>query len=153
VCYRLAHRTVRCARTVQVSTSHSQENEGVLRYNSPDYPVSQRSNGYLRATVNSDRSIVQRRSQRGTGTVWCGTGLSGATGGQSLQRSTCSEPYRLGDVAAHRTRNSACPVAHRTVRCAHRQQPPQRLWKWLGAINTPQPPYSYQSKNSKHLIQ
>jgi hypothetical protein len=56
-------------------------------------------------------------------------------------------------VAGHRTRNSACPVAHRTVRCAHRQQPPQRLWKWLGAINTPQPPQSYQSKHSKHLNQ
>jgi hypothetical protein len=40
-------------------------------------------------------------------------------------------------VAAHRTLNSVCPVAHRTVRCAHRQQPPQWLPKWLGAINTP----------------
>jgi hypothetical protein len=28
-------------------------------------------------------------------------------------------------------------VAHQSVRCAHRQQPPQRLWKWLGAINIP----------------
>jgi hypothetical protein len=29
----------------------------------------------------------------------------------------------------------------------------QRLWKWLGAINTPQPPHSYSSKHSKHPIQ
>jgi hypothetical protein len=30
-----------------------------------------------------------------------------------------------------------CPVAHRTVRCAHRQQPsPTAIW-WLRAINTP----------------
>jgi hypothetical protein len=34
----------------------------------------------------------------------------------------------------------ACPVAHRTVWCAHRQQSPQQLPKWLGVINTPQPP-------------
>jgi hypothetical protein len=40
-------------------------------------------------------------------------------------------------VAAHRTVHSTCPVAHRTVRCAHHQQPPQRLPWWLRAINTP----------------
>jgi hypothetical protein len=28
-----------------------------------------------------------------------------------------------------------------------------RLWKWLGAINTPQPPLSYPSKCSEHHIQ
>jgi hypothetical protein len=37
-----------------------------------------------------------------------------------------------------------CPVAHRTVWCAHRQQPsPTAIW-WLGAINTPN------HHNSKH---
>jgi hypothetical protein len=51
---------------------------------------------------------------------------------------------QLGDVAAHRTLNSECPVAHRTVRCAHRQQPPQQLLWWLRAINTPN------HHNSKH---
>jgi hypothetical protein len=43
-------------------------------------------------------------------------------------------------MAAHRTAHSTCPVAHRTVRCVHRQQPPQWLPWWLRAINTPQPP-------------
>jgi hypothetical protein len=55
--------------------------------------VSQRSNGSLRqwltlqsATVmNSDAQKSEHQSQRGTG-------LSGATRGQSLQRSTSSEP-------------------------------------------------------------
>jgi hypothetical protein len=47
--------SVRCTMTVQVSTSHSRENEGTLRYNSSDYPVCQRSNDYLHATVDSDR--------------------------------------------------------------------------------------------------
>jgi hypothetical protein len=55
--------SVRCTRTVQVSISHSRENEGALHYNSPDCLVSHRSNGYLRATVDSDRLTVQRRSQ------------------------------------------------------------------------------------------
>jgi hypothetical protein len=35
-------------------------------------------------------------------------------------------------------------VAHRIVRCAHRQQPPQRLLWWLRAINT------LNHHNSKH---
>jgi hypothetical protein len=46
-------------------------------------------------------------------------------------------PNGWGDVAAHRTRNNVHLVAHRTVRCAHRQQPPHRLPWWLGAVNTP----------------
>jgi hypothetical protein len=40
--------------------------------------------------------------------------------------------------------NSDCPVAHWTVRYAHRQEPPQRLPWWLRAINTPN------HHNSKH---
>jgi hypothetical protein len=51
------------------------------------------------------------------------------------------------------TRNSACPVVHQTVRCALRQQPPQRLPKWLWAINTPQPPQPLASKFSEDHIQ
>jgi hypothetical protein len=47
-------------------------------------------------------------------------------------------------MAAHRTVNRTCPVVHRTVRCAHRQQPPRRLLWWLRAINTPN------HHNSKH---
>jgi hypothetical protein len=35
-------------------------------------------------------------------------------------------------------------MAHRTVRCTHRHQPPQRLPWWLRAINTPN------HHNSKH---
>jgi hypothetical protein len=41
--------TVWCTRPVQAETSHSREFGGVLRYNSPDCPVSQWSNGSLRA--------------------------------------------------------------------------------------------------------
>jgi hypothetical protein len=74
---------------------------------------------------------------------------------------------------AHRTVNSGCPVhhrtvrwshlselqrsepnglvtwlAHRTVRCAIRQQPPPTVILVVGAINTPQPPHFNVSKFS-----
>jgi transposase InsO family protein len=50
-------------------------------------------------------------------------------------------------------RTGQCPVAHRTVRCAHRQQSsPTTIW-WLRAINTPQPPPHQASKHSEHCIQ
>jgi hypothetical protein len=87
VCPGLVHQTVRCttgqclvhqgesAQTPQLRVFQAQ-----LRYNSPDCPVHQRSNGYLRATVDSDneqyRTVsaieVREVGQRGTG-------LSGAT--------------------------------------------------------------------------
>jgi hypothetical protein len=62
---------------------------------------------------------------------------------------------RLGDVVAHRKRNSVCPVAHRTVRCAHRQQPSLMATRWLVAINTTQPAISRcgsPSNISRHII-
>jgi hypothetical protein len=67
--------SVWCTRTVHVSTSHSRENEGALRYNSPDCPVCQWSNDYLRqwstliaGTVqHSTAQKSEQRSQRGTG--------------------------------------------------------------------------------------
>jgi hypothetical protein len=43
-------------------------------------------------------------------------------------------------------------LAHRTVQCAHRQQPaPIAMW-WLRAINTPQPP-PLQVSSTSHSIQ
>ena len=53
--------SVRCTRTVQGSTSHSRENAGALHYNSLDCLVSQRGNGYLHATVDSDNATVSRQ--------------------------------------------------------------------------------------------
>jgi hypothetical protein len=48
VCWKLAHRTV------QMSTSHSREFQGVLRYNSSDCPVSQRA-----TPIQRQRSTLQ----------------------------------------------------------------------------------------------
>jgi hypothetical protein len=67
--------SVRCTRTVQMSTSHSLENQGVLRYNSPNCLVCQRSNVYLGQQSTLTAGTVQhsttqkseQRSQRDTG--------------------------------------------------------------------------------------
>jgi hypothetical protein len=56
----------------------------------------------------------------------------------------CAVGPKTPTVAAHRTAYSACPVAHRTVRCVHRQQPSPMTYWWLRAINTPN------HHNSKH---
>jgi hypothetical protein len=56
---------------------------------------------------------MSEQKSEGHQTVRCNTGLSGATIGQSLQRSTGSKPQRQDDVAAHRTLSggaSDCPV-------------------------------------------
>jgi hypothetical protein len=72
VCCGLAHQTVRCTRTIQGSTSHSRENAGALRYNSPDCSVSkramaicaQRSTTKVPATWTVLRQKSEPRSQR-----------------------------------------------------------------------------------------
>jgi hypothetical protein len=43
-------------------------------------------------------------------------------------------------------------LAHRTVWCVHRQQPPPMTMWWLRAINTPQPPPLQASKISEYHI-
>jgi hypothetical protein len=44
-------------------------------------------------------------------------------------------------------------LAHRTVRCAHRQQPPPTVELVVEGYKYPQPPPLQQSKHSQHLIQ
>jgi hypothetical protein len=62
---------------------------------------------------------------------------------------------RLGDVAGApdsvRWRTGQCPVAHRTVRCAIRQQPPPTATLEVGAINNPNHPPFIASKFSDFL--
>jgi hypothetical protein len=100
----LAHRTVRCAtgqclvhQGTQLQTCHLRKFWEPLRYNSPDCPVCQRSNGYTAPTVvcngtikvNSARLRAQKSEQR---------------------------------QKAHRTVNSDCPVHHRNVRWPRSQK-------------------------------
>jgi hypothetical protein len=92
VCPGLAHRTVRCAtgqcpvyQGTQLQTRHLRENQRVLRYNSPDCPVCQRSNGYfsangrlqphlMRYSARQSQSSVRRRTRQSTVLVRCTTG-------------------------------------------------------------------------------
>jgi hypothetical protein len=57
--------SVRCTRVVQEPTNHYRGNAGALRYNSLDYPVSQRATALQRATVDSDsgNSAAQRATE------------------------------------------------------------------------------------------
>jgi hypothetical protein len=133
-CPSLAHRTVQCTRTIHLWTLHLWVSPAPLHYNSPDCPVHQRSNGYQRnvwlqrtpanATVHgqfAQKSEQNRRTGQCTVHVRCGTGLSDAT---RRQRSNGRpRPNPNGWVMW---------LALRTVRCAHRQQPPQRFFGGWG---------------------
>jgi hypothetical protein len=81
--------------------------------------------------------------------VRCNTGLSGVPAEQRLSAPTvvckrlqwtwivrvCAQKSEQRQKA-HRTVNSVCPVHHRTVRCAIRQQPSPMALLVVGAINT-----------------
>jgi hypothetical protein len=84
--------SVQCTRTVQLQTRHPRISLGVLRYNSPDCPVHQRSNG----------SFTQRSTAKAADSV--------NSEEQCAQKSEQSSE-------AHQTVNCACPVRHWTVRC------------------------------------
>jgi hypothetical protein len=141
--------------------------QAALRYNSLDCPVCTGhvrwangatvtcANGRLQKVNSCEQCAAELRAEKSehTGRVRCGTGLSGATTGQGFQRSTRSKPQRACWRGTHRTVNSDCPVHHRPVQCAHRQQNQSTARKWLEVINTPQPPPSMASKFSEVHIQ
>jgi hypothetical protein len=97
---------------------------------------------------NARRS--QSRARRCTGqwtvTVRCTTGLSG---GPDVRSSNGQNPT----VGWRGWRTGQCLVAHRTVWCAIRQQPPPTAILVVGAINTPNHPPFIGSKflAFKHL--
>jgi hypothetical protein len=103
VCPSLAHRTVRCTRTVQSQTSHCRVFASALGYNSPNYLVCHRT---VRCT--SGVTAIQRNGRL----QW--TPCNATVREQCAQKSEQSSE-------AYRTVNSACPVRHRTVRCTRRQ--------------------------------
>jgi hypothetical protein len=122
--------SVRCTRTVQLQTRHHRVSQATLRYNSPDCLLCHRivrctsgatttsCNGRLQKPLtpwivkNSAHRSQSSRTVQWTVPVWCGTGLSGATRRQSSNGRLRPNPN--GWVTW---------LTHRTVRCAHRQQP------------------------------
>jgi hypothetical protein len=111
-----------------------------LRYNSPDCPVHQRSNDYLRATVDSGSEqyrTVNAAEVRAVGQR--GTGLSGVAPDCPVpheDKASNSRPAPSPNDKMMWRPTGQCPVAHRTVRCAHHQQPSPKATIWLVAINT-----------------
>jgi hypothetical protein len=112
-----------------------------LRYNSPDMSgahrtvrCDSRATATSRATVDYNTLNVRMRAQRSRasagGTPDSLQGLSGAPpdshAGPHVRAPTVGT-QRPGDVAGAQDcvqwRTGLCPVAHRTVRCARRQQP------------------------------
>jgi hypothetical protein len=100
----LAHRTVRCDtgqcpvhQGTQLQTYHLWEFWEPLRYNSPDCPVRQRSNGYTAPTVVCNEQLMRYSARL---------------------RALKSEQRQK----AHRTVNRDCPVHHRTVRWPRSQK-------------------------------
>jgi hypothetical protein len=151
--------SVRCTRTVQLWTGHLRVSTAPLHYNSPDCPVHQRSNGYQRngrlqqtpanATVREQFAQKSEQPPEAHQTV----------------NNTCSVPQedKAPTVVRAQTlmvgwrgwRTGQCPVAHQTVRCAHRQQPLPTVvlvvegYKYPPTTSTP----TIQAFNTLHSIQ
>jgi hypothetical protein len=146
----LAHRTVRCAtgqclvhQGASSRTLHLRVSQAQLRYNSSDSvrctPECPRASGATticaqRSTLQSEQwnSDVRADGQRGTG-------LSGVAPDYPLPHEDKASngrpaPSPNGKMTWRHTGH--CPVAHRTVRCAHRQQLSPTATIWLVAINT-----------------
>jgi hypothetical protein len=136
-----------------------------LRYNSPDYLVSQRSNDSLRANGRLPRWTVHVRSQSveviGHRTVRWSTGLSGVAPDclvqledKRLQRSTAPNSNGCADVA--RTAQCTVTVRWRTglSDALIASSPCQRLQSGWG-YKYPQPPHSLATQAfwTSHLLQ
>jgi hypothetical protein len=114
----------------------------------PDCPVCQRCNGRVQrsadnATVRGQFAQSQSRCQEA----------------HRIVNSTCPVHHRtvrwarLSELQRSNPNGWVTWLAHRTVRCAHRQQPLPTTTLVVGAINTPQPPHFKASKFFSHHIQ
>jgi hypothetical protein len=154
-------------------TCHLWENGRPLRYNSSDCPVKHRTvsgvtpdsvrchtglsgvpaeqllfraqrsttTHLMRACTRRGQSTRSWRTRQSTGPVRCTTGQPQGPTSQSSNGRTPTAVW-------HGWRTVQCPVAHRTVRCAMRQQPSNGHILVVGAINTPTTPHSMASKFS-----
>jgi hypothetical protein len=119
----IIHRTIRCS-TGQCPVAHR-----TVRCASGATTICTQ-----RSTLQSEQcnSECQSRSQRGTG-------LSGATPDCPVpheDRASNGRPAPSPNGRMTWRRTGHCPVAHRTVRCALRQQTSPTAIFWLVAINT-----------------
>jgi hypothetical protein len=139
----LAHRTVRCAtgqcpvhQGPYTPNSSASGFQAQLRYNSSDCPVHHRTVRCTSAatTICAQRSTLTREQ--------CSTVTRQKSGQKVRGAPDCSVPHE--DKASNGRpapspndrgtwrRTGHCPVAHRTVRCAHRQQPSPNGYNLVG---------------------
>jgi hypothetical protein len=129
------------ARTLHLRVSQAQ-----LRYNSPatrQCPVHHRT---VRCTSGATATCAQRSTltdeqyrDRSQSSGQRGTGLSGATPDCPVpheDRASNGRPAPSPNGRMTWWCTGHCPVAHRTVRCAHRQQTSPTATIWLVSINT-----------------
>jgi hypothetical protein len=152
--------SVRCTRTVQMSTSHSREFQGALRYNSPNclvchrtvrWPSKQRlssANGRLQKYLPrwTVRDIVKAAKSEGHRTVRCRKKTK-------LQQSTQLRTLTVGwrDSAPNKEQCLSGGPPDSLVRQSPAASP--MAMEVVEGYKYPQPPHSYTSKHSKHLIQ
>jgi hypothetical protein len=94
-----------------------------------------------RSTLTDEQCSTVSR-QKSEQHVRGGIGLSGVTPDCPVpheDRDSNGRPAPSPNDRMTWRRTGHCPVAHRTVRCAHRQQPSPTATIWLVAINTTQP--------------
>jgi hypothetical protein len=119
----IIHRTVRCA-TEQCLVHHR-----TVRCTSGATAICAQRSTLQSEQWNSDVRAVSQR----------GTGLSGVPPDCPVPHEDKASNGRPAPSPNDRMtwrRTGHCPVAHRTVRCAHRQQPSPTATIWLMAINT-----------------
>jgi hypothetical protein len=91
--------------------------------------------------ISAQRSTLTDEQYRGRSqsSGQRGTGLSGVTPDCPVpheDRASNGRPAPSPNDRMTWRRTGHCPVGHRTVRCAHRQQPSPAATIWLVAINT-----------------
>jgi hypothetical protein len=107
-------------------TPHLRISQAQLRYNSPDCPVRAQ-----RSTLTDEQCSTvpwQKSEQQVRGAPDC------PVPHEDKASNDRPAPGPNDKMMWQRTRH--CPVAHRTVRCAFRQQPSPTATIWLVAINT-----------------
>jgi hypothetical protein len=142
--------SVRCTRVDQLQLATFGFLEIPLRYNSSDRPVYHRT---IRCASGATAT-----AQRSTPTETC---KSATVRGQSAQsQSRCQKAHRtvrwshLSQLQRSNPNGWVTWLAHRTVRCAHRQQPSPTTVLVVGAINTPNRHHSrHPSFQPLHSIQ
>jgi hypothetical protein len=131
----LAHRTVRCTSALEAELFTFGNFQGrsaiihrTVRWVTGQCPVCQRSNGYYGANGHLQRHLMRARARRSQARARRRTGQSTVpvrcTTGQPDDPTSQSTNGRNPTARWRGWHTGQCPVAHWTVRCARRQQPP-----------------------------